>query len=221
MAFTYNTVGVSGYSGYNGSSGYSGVSGWSGYAGTSLLVVTQSNSFTPGQAIYRTTGSYALAQANAVSSSDVIGIVQSATASGFNVVANGFISGLTNIGDSVGYYLSDTTAGLLVSAAPTATGSVVKPLMIGTGTTTGLVLDYPGALIGSINYGISGYTAKWTGAQSIGTGLIYDTGTAVGVNTLNPNNALTVVGNISATGNITVGSGIFNKGIVASLIFGG
>ena len=42
MAFTYNTVGVSGFSG----------------ASNGSITATYSSAFTPGQAIYRNTGSY-------------------------------------------------------------------------------------------------------------------------------------------------------------------
>jgi len=208
MAFTYNTVGVSGYSGYNGSSGYSGVSGWSGYAGTSLLVVTQSNSFTPGQAIYRTTGSYALAQANAVSSCDVIGVIQSATSTALTAVINGSISGLAGLTDATEYYLSDQTAGLLTSIPPSANGSIIKPVLISTSTTTGIVLEYPGVQIGATNYGTSGYHAKWTSGSSLGNSLVQETSSTV-----------TITGNLSATGSVN-GSGFTGKSMIYTMVFG-
>ena len=179
---TYSTIGVSGYSGFTGAAGL---------PGTSLLYATQSNSFSAGQAIYRTAGSYVLAQANAVSSSDVVGIIQNVTSTALTAVINGNISGLTGLVDGAEYWLSDTTAGALVSAQPTATGSVIKPLLIATGTSTGVVVEYPGALIGSTNYGTSGYIAKWTGAQNIGNSLLTDNGSTV-----------TVAGNLSVTGNL-------------------
>jgi len=68
---------------------------------------------------------------------------------------------------------------------------------------------YSGANLSGYS-GTSGYVAKWTSGSSQGNSIIQDNGTTV-----------TVTGNLSATGNITVnGSGIFNKGVVASLIFG-
>jgi hypothetical protein len=179
--FSYNFVGVS---------GFSGATGGNGLPGTSLLTATQSNTFSAGQAIYRAVGSYVLAQANAISSSDVTGIIQNATSTALTAVINGNISGLTGLVDGNEYWLSDTTAGALVSAQPTATGSVIKPLLIATGTSTGVVVTYPGALIGSTNYGTSGYYGKWTSAQNLGTGLITDNGSTV-----------IIGGNLSATGN--------------------
>ena len=66
---------------------------------------------------------------------------------------------------------------------------------------------FSGAFTGT---GTSGYHAKFTGASSLGNSLIQDNGSTV-----------TVTGNLSATGNITVnGTGIFNKAVIASLIFG-
>jgi hypothetical protein len=182
--FSYNFAGISGFSGATGSNGT---------PGTSLLISTQSNTFSAGQAIYRSAGSYVLAQANAVSSSDVTGIIQNVTSTALTAVVNGNISGLTGLVDGNEYWLSDTTAGALVSAQPTAAGSVIKPLLIATGTSTGVVVTYPGALIGSTNYGISGYYGKWTGAQNLGTGLITDDGISV----VTVNNTLSTV-NVSA-----------------------
>ena len=173
MAFTYNTVGVSGFSGA--SNGY--------------ITATYSNAFTPGQAIYRNTGGYALAQANAISSCDVLGIIQTANSTSFTAVANGYITGLTGLVDATEYYLSDSVAGLLTSTAPSANGSIIKPLLISTSTTTGVVVEYPGVQIGATNNGTSGYLAKWTG-QAIGNSIVQDNGTQV-----------TIGGNLSATGN--------------------
>ena len=199
--FSYNFVGVSGFSGAVG------------LPGTSLLTATQSNTFSAGQAIYRAAGSYVLAQANAVSSSDVTGIIQNVTSTALTAVVNGNISGLTGLVDGNEYWLSDTTAGALVSAQPTATGSVIKPLLIATGTSTGVVVTYPGALIGSTNFGVSGYYGKWTGAQNLGTGLITDNGTTVNVtastaSTSTTTGALTVAGGLGVGGALNVGGNV-------------
>jgi len=172
MAFTYNTVGISGFSG----------------ASNGSITATYNNTFTPGQAIYRTTGGYALAQANAISSCDVLGIVQTANSTSFTAVANGYMTVLTGLVDATEYYLSDQTAGLLTSTAPSANGSIIKPLLISTSTSTGVVVEYPGVQIGATNSGTSGYLAKWTG-QAIGNSIVQDSGTQV-----------TIGGNLSATG---------------------
>ena len=197
--FTYNSIGLPGVS------GYSGYTGFSGAASTAVFTATYNNTFSPGQAIYKISGGYALAQANAVSSCDVLGIVQTANPTSFTAVTFGTITSLSGLTDGTGYFLSDTTAGALISAQPAATGSVIKPLLIATSTSTGVVVEYPGALIGSTNFGVSGYYGKWTGAQNLGTGLITDNGTtviiggnlsAVGVSATN----LTITGTVSANG---------------------
>jgi len=171
---------------------FAGISGFSGFSGINQTLVTfaSANTFSAGQAIYRASGNFALAQANAVSSCDILGVVQTATSSQFTIVANGYISGLTGLVDGSQYYLSDVTPGLITTTVPTAAGSVIKPVLIAVGTTAGIVVEYAGALIGSNNSGTSGYYAKWTTSQSIGNGLITDNGTTV-----------TVTGNLSATGN--------------------
>ena len=199
--FTYNTIGLQGASGYSGTSGT---------ASTAVFTATYNNTFSPGQAIYKISGGYALAQANAVSSCDVIGIIQAANSTSFVAVTFGTIVGLSGLSDGTGYFLSDTTAGALVSAQPTSIGSVIKPLLIATSTSTGVVVEYPGALIGSTNAGINGYYGKWTGVQNLGTGLITDNGTTV-----------IIGGNLSATGvsatNLTVAGTISAQGWVSEM----
>jgi hypothetical protein len=194
--FSYNFAGISGFSGFSGASNGS-------------ITATYNNTFTPGQAIYRTTGGYALAQANAISSCDVIGIVQTANSTSFAAIANGTITGLTGLVDATEYYLSDQTAGLLTSTAPSANGSIIKPLLISTSTSTGVVVEYPGVQIGATNSGTSGYLAKWTG-QAIGNSIVQDSGTQV-----------TIGGNLSAVGisatNLTVAGTISAQGWVSEM----
>jgi len=173
--FSTGGGGTSGYSGYSGVSGWSGISGYSGFNANNQSV-TYTNSFSAGQAIYKTTGGYDLALANDINTSEVIGVVQSANSSEFTYVINGYISGLTDIEDATCYYLSDTVPGQITTDAPTASGSVIKPVLIGTGTTTGVVVEFPGVIIGSTNNGTSGYLARWTGAHSLGNSSIFDSG---------------------------------------------
>jgi len=190
--FTYSTVGFSGFSGY---------------AGTSLYTAVYNNSFSPGQVIYRTSGGYALAQANSAATSDAIGVVQSANATSFTAVINGVVTGLSGLTDSYQYYLSDTVPGLLTTTVPTAVGSVIKPMLIATGAASGIVVEFAGAVIGS-STGTSGYHAKWTSGSSLGNSLVQETSSTVTIN-----------GNLSATGSVN-GSGFTGKSMIYTMVFG-
>ncbi len=93
--------------------------------------ITQSaHGFSVGQAVYFNGTIYALAKANAASTSDVIGVVSNVlNVDTFSIVISGAIilSGLT-VGQ---YFLSDVTAGLLTLTPPSNSsyGSVRKPIM--------------------------------------------------------------------------------------------
>jgi hypothetical protein len=177
-----------------GISGYSGISGFSGIPGTSVISQpTTVNSFSAGQAIFRTTGGYALACANSLLSAEVVGVVSLASPTSFYAVVNGAISapalssivdpstGAVGLIDSYEYYLSDVVPGALTSVPPSAAGSIVKPVLIATGTTTGIVVEYPGLQIGATGGGSSGYYGKWINNYNIANGNLYDAGTYVQV----------------------------------------
>ena len=142
--------GFSGYSGYSGVSGYSGISGFSGQSGVAgAETITYTNTFTAGNVIKKTSGGYALAQANTVANAEAIGVVQSATGANFTVVYVGAITGLSGLIDGDVYFLSDTVPGSAAIVEPTTLGSVSKPILVATGTTTGIVLNMRGILNGS------------------------------------------------------------------------
>lgn len=95
-------------------------------------------------AIYRKTdGTFAKAKADADATTGVYGVVSEIVdADNFRVTTGGRIpSGLVFDDDGVDYVLSDVTAGLLVTwaARPTAEGSFIAPVLIGTGGGSGLV----------------------------------------------------------------------------------
>jgi hypothetical protein len=192
-----------------GGGGGSGVSGYSGYSGFNAnnQSVTYTNSFSAGQVIYKTPGGYSLALADDIYTSEVIGVVQSANSSEFTYVINGYISGLTGIEDATCYYLSDTVPGQLTMDAPTVSGSVIKPVLIGTSTTTGVVVEFPSVVIGSTNNGTSGYLARWTGSHSLGNSSIFDTGPDVTIAA-----DTTIVGNINIVGHYLLSGVPFNDG---------
>jgi hypothetical protein len=200
----FSGSGVSGYSGFSGTSGYSGFSGISGTNAPLIQTFTYNNNFSAGNVIYRTPDSnYALAQANALSSTDSIGVIQSATPTQFTVVYNGYITGLSGIVPAGDYFLSDATPGLMTLTVPTAPGSVVKPIMIGIDSTTGLVVEYPGFIIGNTNNGTTGYIGKWTSPQTIGNSIAQDNGTTFSINGGLSALSLTAINNVQVGGTVT------------------
>jgi hypothetical protein len=56
--------------------------------------------------------------------------------------------------------------------------------------------------------GLANYAARWTDANTIGAGSIYDTGTNVGIGTTSPSNKLDVSGAVKATAFFGDGSGL-------------
>lgn len=85
---------------------------------------------------------YVLAKANNSANSNFVGVVESVDANGFTIVYSGEISLPDSLmstisGSSGSYilYLSDTNAGKLTTTAPSAPGSVIKPVVIISGTT--------------------------------------------------------------------------------------
>lgn len=85
---------------------------------------------------------YMLARANNQNNSNFVGVIESINATDFSIVYSGEISLPNSLmstisGSSGSYilYLSDTNAGKLTTTAPSAPGSVIKPVIIISGTT--------------------------------------------------------------------------------------
>ena len=99
------------------------------------------------------TSGFTGAQANSATNAEVSGVVERViSTSQFTLVYQGEIdlTSMANMGDEskVVYFLSDTTAGGLVEAPPTAGGTVIKPMLTRTEQNKGLVTNYIGTLIG-------------------------------------------------------------------------
>lgn len=84
---------------------------------------------------------YVLAKANSQNNGNFVGVVESIESDGFTIVYSGEISLpdslMSTISGSTGsfiLYLSDTNAGKLTTTAPSAPGSVIKPVIIMSGT---------------------------------------------------------------------------------------
>jgi microcystin-dependent protein len=85
---------------------------------------------------------YMLAKANSQNNANFLGVIESINATDFSIVYSGEISLpdslMTTISGSTSsyiLYLSDTNAGKLTTTAPTSPGSVIKPVIIISGTT--------------------------------------------------------------------------------------
>jgi len=85
---------------------------------------------------------YVLARANNQNNGNFVGVVESIDPTGFTIVYSGEISlpdslmsTISGVTGSYILYLSDTNAGKLTTTAPSSPGSVVKPVIIISGTT--------------------------------------------------------------------------------------
>lgn len=103
--------------------------------------ITQAaHGFVVGDVIYRTSGSWAKAKADAASTAEAVGIVSAVpTVNTFTVVVRGEITGLSGLTDGTLYFVSAGTAGALTSTEPTTNGHFVRPILEATGTTSGYV----------------------------------------------------------------------------------
>jgi len=111
--------------------------------------ITQaSHNFSVGNAVYHNGTSYAKAKADAVETSEAVGIVDSIIDSDtFTIIYSGKIVGLSDLEVGKVYFLSDTVAGGITSVEPTDTGHVSKPILIATSETSGIVINMRGIVI--------------------------------------------------------------------------
>ena len=112
---------------------------------TAELVTQTSHGFSIGNVLYLTGTTWTKAKADAISTSNALGVVESVPSSDtFIVVLNGTVD-VTSWGLSANttYYLSDGTAGLLTSTAPTSTSSYLIPVLRTSSTTVGYIHPLP------------------------------------------------------------------------------
>jgi hypothetical protein len=96
--------------------------------------------------LYKWTGGWGKAKADAVATAEAVGVIESvSTTVSFVVVYSGKIAiAGSSWADGAAYYLSAATAGLLTRTEPSTGGYVSKPVLIATGMTTGVVVQYRG-----------------------------------------------------------------------------
>lgn len=121
---------------------------WSSVQSISRAVNQASHGFSVGNIVYFNGTSYAKAQANSDTTSEVLGIVSSVVdANNFYVVMGGYITGLSGLVAGTTYYLSDSSAGALTATAPTTVGYISKPVFVADSTTSGYFHNMRGVVI--------------------------------------------------------------------------
>jgi len=113
----------------------------------SKSITQASHGFAVGDVIYYTGSAYAKAKADAVATSEVLGMVSSIDGNDFILTLGGEITGLTSLSAGVVYYLSGDTAGSITALEPTTEGYISKPIFITTSTTSGFFFNMRGAEI--------------------------------------------------------------------------
>jgi len=148
-------------------SGSGGGGGGSGlFASASNAVsedITYTNSFSALDVIYRSGSGFFLSQADQASTSEVLGVIESRTASTMNVVYTGKLEatshGLGNNGDIL--YLDSGSAGSLINTEPAS--GVSKPVGVVLDANNLVIIPHRGALV-------DGSGVSWTFPQSQHTG---------------------------------------------------
>ena len=142
--------------------------------------ISGAHSFVAGDVIRYDVGSasYVKAQADGVTGSEAVGVIESTTSNSYVLVYQGEVdlSGFAvplGSGDDV-FYLSAATAGQLTPTAPTDAGDVIKVMLVRRSGDLGVVMNHIGTLIGGSS------TVDLSTVQPVGTVAWY-CGTTSGV----------------------------------------
>jgi hypothetical protein len=170
--------GVDGMIRYNNESGtFEGYKGaaWSGIGGgggCTVFTIVAANSFVIGDVVYYDGTSYVKAIASAANTAEVIGMISAASPTQFDITMVGEVTktawGLT---PGEAYFLSATTAGLIVTTEPTTIGQVSVPIGVASSATTMYVAPKRGAVVGGTNARaqVSLTSGATTNVQNVGT----------------------------------------------------
>ena len=111
--------------------------------------IIQANSFTLGEVVGWSGGTYVPAIADGTFDGEVFGIVSESGTTGFTIVFGGYVTGLTSLGLSANttYFLSDIVAGELSATKPTLLGHIIKPILTTTIASEALVFQYLGIVV--------------------------------------------------------------------------
>lgn len=134
---------ISSIGGGGGSGGSSSSSASAQRADSLKITIDQVNTFTAGNILRLSGGSYVKAQANNSTNAEVVGIVETANSTTFTYVGYGKID-LVGVTTGTVYYLSPATAGARTTIEPATIGYVIKPVLYGIATNVGYVQNYRG-----------------------------------------------------------------------------
>jgi hypothetical protein len=120
--------------------------------GSAAITVDQVHDFVAGEAIYHDGTAYKRAFANAVSTSEVLGVVSKVIdADTFQFQPAGEVKGLSGLAAGVTYFLSESLSGEITATEPSTIGNVSVPVGVATSATTLLVGIKRGYVIGGAN----------------------------------------------------------------------
>ena len=160
---------------------------WQVLGGVQEQIFTQvAHGFAINDALYHTGVIWAKGLADAVGTSDIIGIVSRIVdANSFALISEGIITGLSGLTIGENYFLSATVAGLPTATEPTTVGHVSKPLYIADSATTAIVNIMRGAVIGTAATALGWLQANTyvIGAQAIRRGVLIQAVAAIPANT--------------------------------------
>ena len=116
--------------------------------GVAVPIAQPGHRFTVGQIVIYNGANYVLAQADNSVDCEVIGIVSEVIdANNFQLLTEGFVSGLSDLTSGDTYFLSDVTPGLLTLTEPVTAMHISKPLFIAQSATTGYFHNWRGKVI--------------------------------------------------------------------------
>ena len=185
--------------------------------GSNTRRITQTlHGFAVNEVIGWSGGTYNKAIANGQYNGEVIGIVNKVIDSNiFDLTQAGYVSGLTGLTLNTTYFLSDVTAGQLVTGKTTTLGHVVRAVLVTDTPASGWVLPYPGYVLisggsgggGTTISGTTNYIAKFnvTGDNVINSRIL-DDGTNIRFFNLPAKTTETKIIYIDGSGNISSGA---------------
>lgn len=125
---------------------------------TTKSITQTTHGFAVGDILKYASSTYAKAQADSASNSEVVGIVSAvADANNFTLHTHGYISTLSGLTANTTYFLSASSAGALTSTEPSTAGQISKPLLRAVSTTTGYFFNMRGLVVPSSTTTASSY----------------------------------------------------------------